>query len=94
MLSKGKQYNYKRLFKARVNNLFQRNDVVFRVGRFLSPKNAIHHFYLSKNNSQTLTFGFVRFGLKTSGALTRWFLRQTYTGEDHLKLDKLSGRQE
>ena len=58
----------------------------FRVGRFLSPKNAIDHFYLSKNNSQTSTFCFVRLYGKLGPTFTRWFLRQTYTGGDHLHL--------
>ena len=47
---------------------------VFRVGRFLSPKNAIHHFHLSKKNLHSSNFGFFPYDVTLAQAGTPWLL--------------------
>ena len=78
----------KRVLFGSVND-FVISRVIFRVRCFLSRKNRIHHFHLSKNNSQTSTFSFVRMYGKIACTFTRWLLRDTYLHGDHLKLEEI-----
>ena len=59
------------------NDLFCKNtlpSIYFRVRRFLSRKNAIHHFHLSKKNLHLTTFGFFPYDVTLAQARTPWLL--------------------